>query len=573
MSVGQAEANCRAMDLIDRLRIAAYDWRDADPDPATRAELDVLLAMADAGDVAPLAERFSGRLTFGTAGLRGELGAGPNRMNRLVVRQAAAGLARWLGPGRSVVIGFDARHQSDQFARDSAGVLAAAGLRALVFPTTCPTPVLAYAVRSLGADAGVMCTASHNPARDNGYKVYLGDGAQIVPPVDAEIAAAIEQAAAERIEVAPDDHELIESVGPELLEAYLDHVVGLVEPGRRDLRIVYTPMHGVGGAVMLESFARAGFTDIHVVPEQAEPDPDFPTVAFPNPEEPGALDLAAALAVEVGADVVIANDPDADRLGVMVSDGGGGLVALSGNQIGALLAERVLATSSGDDRLVVTTFVSSRLLADLAEAEGVHCAEVPTGFKWVVRPGLDDVRLRFVFGFEEALGFSVDEAVRDKDGISAALRFAELLAVAKGEGHTARDLLERLARRFGEHATRTWSWRVDGVDGRARIDATMNRLRAEPPVALAGIDVVGVEDLLRTPLPAVATDALVLTLADGARVCLRPSGTEPKLKVYVEVVLAVDDGPTGYGEACDAGERVVGDLIDSVTQVLGVDPA
>ena len=562
------------MDLTDRLRRAANEWREADPDPDTRRELDDLVAGAEAGDVGPLAERFNGRLAFGTAGLRGELGAGPNRMNRLVVRQAAAGLARWLGAGRSVVIGFDARHQSDQFARDSVRVFAAAGLRAMVFPTTCPTPVLAYAVRVLGADAGVMCTASHNPARDNGYKVYLGDGAQIVPPVDAEIAAAIEQAAGAPIELAGDDHELIESIGPELFEGYLDHAVGLVEPGPRDLRIVYTPMHGVGGAAMLEAFTRAGFIDVHEVPGQAEPDPDFPTVAFPNPEEPGALDLAAALASKVGADVVIANDPDADRLGVMVpdGDGGGGFTALSGNQIGALLAERVLATSSGDDRLVVTTFVSSHLLADLAAAEGVHYAEVPTGFKWVVRPGLDDARLRFVFGFEEALGFSVDEAVRDKDGISAALRFAELLAAARADGHSAWDLLEQLARRFGEHATRTWSWRVDDPDGLSQIAATMKRLRVEPPAELAGIEVVGIEDLLQPAPPAVATDALVLTLVDGSRVCLRPSGTEPKLKVYVEVVVAVGHGPTGYAEARHAGERAVDYLIDSVIQVLPVDP-
>ena len=562
------------MDLTDRLRRAANDWRDADPDPNTRREVDELVAGAEAGDVGPLAERFNGRLAFGTAGLRGELGAGPQRMNRLVVRQTAAGLARWLGPGRSVVIGFDARHQSDQFARDSARVFAAAGLRALVFPATCPTPVLAYAVRVLGADAGVMCTASHNPARDNGYKVYLGDGAQIVPPVDAEIATAIEQASAAPIEVAGDDHELIESVGPELLEAYLDHVVDLVEAGPRDLRIVYTPMHGVGGTVMVEAFNRAGFIDVHEVSEQADPDPDFPTVAFPNPEEPGALDLAAELAAQVGADVVIANDPDADRLGVMVpdGDGDGAFTALSGNQIGALLAGRVLATSSGDDRLVVTTFVSSHLLADLAAAEGVHYAEVPTGFKWVVRPGLDDDQLRFVFGFEEALGFSVDEAVRDKDGISAALRFAELLAAAQEDGHTAWDLLERLACRFGEHATRTWSWRVDGVNGLVEIADAMERLRAQPPAMLAGIDVVAVEDLLRSAPPAVATDALLLTLADGSRVCLRPSGTEPKLKVYVEIVVAVGDGPAGYATARHAGEQAVDDLIASVAQVLGVDP-
>ncbi|MGZ4683247.1 MAG: phospho-sugar mutase, partial [Acidimicrobiales bacterium] len=494
----------RSSAALDDLLDTAQAWRDIDPDPETRAELDALVATARTGGsdgARPLAERFRGRLSFGTAGLRGELGVGPMRMNRVVVRQAAAGLARRLPAGSTVVIGFDARHKSDLFARDSARVLAAAGHRPLVFPAVCPTPLLAYALRHFDADAGVMCTASHNPARDNGYKVYVGDGAQIIPPVDAEIAAAIEQAAAGTIELAPDDDPAIGTVGPEVAEAYLDHVVGLVAPGPRDLRIVYTPMHGVGGDVALEAFVRAGFTDVHVVGTQAEPNPDFPTVTFPNPEEPGALDRAEALARQVGADVVIAHDPDADRLGVMVADavrapdGERSFTALTGNEIGALLGQRVLATSTGSDRLVVTTCVSSHLLARLARAEGVHYAEVPTGFKWVVRPALADPALRFVFGFEEALGFSVDEVVRDKDGISAALRFAELAAAAKAEGETPWDGLERLARRFGEHATRTWSMRADGVDGLARIASAMAALRADPPSRLGSSAVVTVTDL------------------------------------------------------------------------------
>ena len=558
-------------DLAD----AARTWREADPDERTRAELDDLLRRAEAGDDAALtdlAHRFASRLSFGTAGLRGELGAGPGRMNRLVVRQAAAGLARWLGPGRTVVIGFDARHDSDVFALDTARVLAAAGLPARVFPATCPTPVLAYAIRTLGADAGVMCTASHNPARDNGYKVYVGDGAQIIPPVDAEIAAAIDIVARQGVvPVAATDDPAIEAVGPELVEAYLDHVVGLVPDGPRDLRIVYTPMHGVGGAVTLEALRRAGFTDLHEVAEQARPDPDFPTVAFPNPEEPGALDLAGALAAKVGADVVIANDPDADRLGVMVADGTGGYVALNGNQIGALLGQRVLATSDGDDRLVVTTFVSSHLLARMAASEGVHYAEVPTGFKWVVRPGLEHPELRFVFGFEEALGFSVDEAVRDKDGISAALRFAEVAATAKAEGRTTWDLLEALARRHGEHATRTWSWRVDEVDGSARIAAAMAAVRAAPPEALAGVAVGEVRDLLQAGSAMAATDAVVIDLADGSRVALRPSGTEPKLKVYGEVVEPVGD--ESYAATRQRGQQRVDALIAAAAALLGVDPS
>jgi len=562
------------MSLPPELVDAARAWRDADPDDDTRVELGELIRRAESGEPAAeadLADRFAGRLAFGTAGLRGELGAGPRRMNRLVVRQAAAGLARWLGPGTTVVIGFDARHKSDVFARDTARVLIAAGLRARLFPATCPTPVLAYAVRALGADAGVMCTASHNPARDNGYKVYVGDGAQIIPPIDGEIAAAIDTVAAGGvIAVADDDDTAIEIIGPEVLAGYLDHVVGLVESGPRHLRIVYTPMHGVGGAVTLDALHRAGFTDLHTVVEQAEPDPDFPTVAFPNPEEPGALDLAAALARRVRADVVIANDPDADRLGVMVADTAGEFVALNGNQIGALLGDRVLATSEGSDRLVVTTFVSSRLLARMAEAEGIHYGEVPTGFKWVVRPGLTSPDLRFVFGFEEALGFSVDETVRDKDGISAALRFAELAAEAKANGRTVWDTLEVLARRHGEHATRTWSWRIDDPDGLVRIGAAMDAVRATRPITLAGIAVKGVRDLLVDDESLPPTDAVVVDLVDGSRVALRPSGTEPKLKVYVEVVEGVGDD--GYARARERAGARVDALIGAVAALLGADP-
>ena len=408
-------------------------------------------------------------------------------------------------------------------------------------------------------------------ARDNGYKVYVGDGAQIIPPVDAEIAAAIDTVAGEgAVPVAPPDDPAIEVLGPELVEAYLGHVVGLVPAGPRDLRIVYTPMHGVGGAVTLEALRRAGFTDLHEVAEQAHPDPDFPTVAFPNPEEPGALDLAGALAAQVGADVVIANDPDADRLGVMVGDGAGGHLALNGNQIGALLGQQVLTTSAGDDRLVVTTFVSSHLLARMAASEGVHYAEVPTGFKWVVRPGLERPELRFVFGFEEALGFSVDEVVRDKDGISAALRFAEVAAMAKAEGRTVWDLLEALARRHGEHATRTWSWRVDEADGSARIAAAMAAVRAAPPRALAGVAVAEVRDLLHDGSAMGTTDAVVLDLADGSRVALRPSGTEPKLKIYGEVVEPVGDEP--YVATRQRGQQRVDALIAATAVLLGVDP-
>jgi len=552
-------------ELLDRARA----WRRADPDPVTAAELDSLIAAAvqDQPDaIQALADRFEGRLSFGTAGLRGEMGAGPMRMNRLVVRQAAAGLATWLGAGQTVVIGFDARHQSDSFARDSARVLAAAGLSVRLFAATCPTPTLAFAIRHLGADAGIMCTASHNPSRDNGYKVYLGDGAQIIPPVDAAIAAAIDQAALSPVVLAEVDDPAIESVGPELIETYLAHVATVTGPAPAQaspLRIVYTPLHGVGGAVAIDALARAGFDLVDVVAEQFEPDPDFPTVAFPNPEEPGALDRAAALAATVGADLVLANDPDADRLAVMIpTPDRSDWVTLTGDQTGALLADHLLDATQGEDRLVVTTYVSSQLLRRQATAAGVHYAEVATGFKWVVRPALDHPGWRFVFGYEEALGFSVDAEVRDKDGISAAVCFARMAAAARTEGATVWDRLDRLGRTFGEHVTATHSWRMQGTAGQARMAATLARLRGQPPRGLGDTPVEGWRDLAQPSDDSPPSDALVARLVDGSRVCLRPSGTEPKLKAYVEVVEVV--GSAGPAAARRLGAARAQQLVAAV---------
>ena len=416
------------MSVADR----AEAWWALDPDPDTRAELRALL---EAGDEAELERRFAGRVAFGTAGLRAPLGAGPMRMNRVVVRQATAGLVRFLPEGATVLIGYDARHKSDVFAQDVAGVVAAAGGRALLLPLRLPTPVLAFAVRHLGTDAGVMITASHNPPADNGYKVYLDDGAQIVPPADAEIAAAIDAVAAEGpIAVADPDDPRIEVLGAEVISAYLDALVagGLV--AAREVNVVYTAMHGVGRDVLLAAFGRAGFPAPNVVADQCEPDPDFPTVAFPNPEEPGALDLALARAQALGADVILANDPDADRLGVAIPEDDGDWRSLTGDEIGSLLADHVLRNTDGDDRLVATTVVSSRLLSKMAAAHGVHFAETLTGFKWIVRPALEHPEWRFVFGYEEALGYLVGDAVHDKDGIGAALAFAGLVADLKDPG-------------------------------------------------------------------------------------------------------------------------------------------
>ena len=515
----------------------ARAWLSEDPDPDTRAELESLI---DQTDVDALRERFGARLSFGTAGLRAPLGAGPARMNRLVVRQTAAGLCRFLGEQPRVVIGYDARHKSDVFAEDTARVVAAAGGRAWVLPRPLPTPVLAYAVRHLGVDAGVMVTASHNPPADNGYKVFLGDGAQLVPPVDREIAALIAEAARAPVDLADGTDESILGLGDDIVASYRRDVIDLtLVPGARRVASVYTAMHGVGRDVVVDVFGEAGFTRPIPVAEQVEPDPEFPTVAFPNPEEPGALDLALTAAQRAEADVVLANDPDADRLGVAVP-GPVGWDTLTGDQIGVLLADHVLRHTTGDDRLVVTTVVSSRLLSRMAEAHGVTFVETLTGFKWIARAALDRPDLRFVFGYEEALGYLVGNVVLDKDGVSAALVFAELVADLRNQGLTVHDRLAALAVEHGLHVTDQLSLRRDGAGGTDRIGAIMQRLRAEPPDELGGRRVRAVEDLLdAVALP--PTDAVVLALEGDARVVVRPSGTEPKLKAYLEVVVPSPD--------------------------------
>ena len=525
------------------LRARAEEWLAQDPDPETRAELRAVL-----DDDAALAARFGSSLRFGTAGLRGELGAGPNRMNRVTVMRAAAGLAACLPPGGRVIIGFDARHGSRRFADDTAAVLSGAGLRPEVFADPVPTPVLAHFTRTFDdIVAGVMVTASHNPPRDNGYKVYWSDGAQIVPTTDGEISAAID--AVGRVDALPLGSGWPVHAGT---DRYLDAVSSLRLGGDRDLSIVYTPMHGVGRDVLLRAFDRAGFPAPAVVPEQADPDPDFPTVAFPNPEEPGALDLALALAGARNADLVIANDPDADRCAVAVPSPSGWRT-LTGDEIGGLLAEHVLRHTTGDDRLVVTTIVSSSLLRPIAAAHGVRFAESLTGFKWIMKAGGPSDRL--VFGYEEALGYSVGDdrgvLVNDKDGIGAALAVAALAAAAKRDGRTLLDLLDDQARAYGLHATSQLSIRVDDL---ALIEAAMARLRATPPQELAGHPVESFDDLARPSDGLPPTDGLRFRLADGSRVVIRPSGTEPKLKCYLEVVLPAD------GDLTDLRARAANDL-------------
>ncbi|WP_327133323.1 phospho-sugar mutase [Streptomyces sp. NBC_01343] len=517
-------------DLITRARA----WLAEDPDPETAAELAKII---EAGDVAGLADRFSGTLQFGTAGLRGEIGAGPMRMNRSVVIRAAAGLAAHLlaqgHAGGLVVVGYDARYKSADFARDTAAVMTGAGLRAAVLPRPLPTPVLAYAIRHLGAVAGVEVTASHNPPRDNGYKVYLGDGSQIVSPADVEIAAEI--ARVDTLASVPRPESGWEDLGEEVLEAYLARTDAVLTPGSpRGVRTVYTAMHGVGKDVVLAAFARAGFPEPVLVAEQAEPDPAFPTVAFPNPEEPGAMDLAFATAARVSPDIVIANDPDADRCAVAVPTADGWRM-LRGDEVGALLAAHLV--HKGATGVFAESIVSSSLLGRIAEAAGVGYEETLTGFKWIAR--VEGLR----YGYEEALGYCVDpEGVRDKDGITAALLVAELASELKEQGRTLTDLLDDLAIEHGLHHTDQLSVRVEDL---SVIADAMAALRAEPPVSLAGLRVSSAEDLTRGTATLPPTDGLRYHLEGDykARVIVRPSGTEPKLKCYLEVVVPVADAP------------------------------
>ncbi|MFD1825592.1 MULTISPECIES: phospho-sugar mutase [Mumia] len=507
----------------------AEAWLAQDPDPQTRDELRVLL---DSGDEAELSTRFAGRLVFGTAGLRGPLGAGPTRMNRVVVAQAAAGLAAYLrahvDEAPTLVVGYDARHNSAIFARDTCEIAEAAGVRALLLPEALPTPVLAFAIQHLGASAGVMVTASHNPPQDNGYKVYLGDGSQIVPPADVDIAEAI--AAVGPVDSLPRD-EAYEVLTDEVREAYVAAVAALPDAGPRELVVAYTPLHGVGLATAAEAVRAAGFEALHVVEEQADPDPDFPTVSFPNPEEPGATDLLLALADRVGADLALANDPDADRCAVAVPTPAG-WHQLSGDEVGVLLADFLLRR--GVAGTYATTIVSSSLLGRMAEAYGQPYAETLTGFKWIGRvPGL-------AYGYEEALGYAAAPAIaRDKDGISAMVRMLELAAELRVQGQTLRDRLDEIAARFGVHATDQLSVRVDDL---TLITQAMARLRAAPPTVLGGYAVEHVDDLEAGSESLPPTDGLRLVLAEGGRVVVRPSGTEPKLKCYLEVVVPADDG-------------------------------
>ncbi|WP_027496435.1 phospho-sugar mutase [Rhodococcus sp. JG-3] len=508
--------------MIEDLTERVQRWIAGDPDPASRDELD---GLSDS----ELADRFSGPLTFGTAGLRGPVRAGPNGMNVAVVVRATAGIAAWLlgqGLGGStVVVGRDARTGSEQFAFAAAETLAAQGFSVVLLPRPLPTPVVAFAVRALDAELGVQITASHNPAADNGYKVYLRGGSQLVPPSDAQIEALID-ASADAVDV---PRTAVEPSGSDIASRYLDSVVRLPRSRSRDVRIALTALHGVGGELAVAALRGAGFRDIRVVEEQFEPDPSFPTVTFPNPEEPGAADAVLALAAETDADLAVALDPDADRCAVGVRDAHGWRM-LTGDETGALLADYLLRDAPPGS-LVANTIVSSQLLSALAPARGARYARTLTGFKWLVRAG-DGL----VYAYEEAIGHCVDpNVVRDKDGISAAVVLADLAAALKQDGRTLLDVLDDLAVEFGVHSGAQVSRRVQDLTD---IGDMMRRLHSTPPTELAGrtvtvMDYADRDDELRT-------DAVEIA-GSGLRVIVRPSGTEPKLKAYLEVVEPVSD--------------------------------
>ncbi|HET6760330.1 MAG TPA: phospho-sugar mutase [Propionibacteriaceae bacterium] len=517
--------------LSSELARAIARWSDQDPDPQTRQQVADLLTAAEAGNAqatAELVDAFSVRLQFGTAGLRGALGPGPNRMNRVVVGQAAAALASYLLDhgltGRKVIIGFDARDNSDVFARDTAEIMAGAGFQSMITAGPLPTPVVAFGIRHLGCAAGIVVTASHNPPQDNGYKVYLGDGSQIVPPADVEISARIDEIAKHRLADVPRSRSY-DVIGPELVDAYVDRIASSVPAAApRQLRWVYTPLHGVGGSLVERVVQASGFPPPEVVPEQAEPDPRFPTVAFPNPEEPGAIDLAIARAQQIDADLVIANDPDADRLAAaVVLDRRWRM--LRGDELGVLLGEDALRR--GVRGTYACSIVSSSQLSAIAAAYGQPFVYTLTGFKWIGRvPGL-------AYGYEEAIGYCVDPAaVPDKDGISALARLLRLAAELKAEGKSIPDRLDEIARHYGVCETDQLSLRVQDVK---IIAAAMARLRANPPRILAR-QPTSVVDLATGTAELPATDAVLIT-GETLKVVVRPSGTEPKLKCYLETRL------------------------------------
>lgn len=509
-------------------------WIADDPDPSTAALLQSYIDSDDEESLKPL---FSGFLQFGTAGLRGRIGAGPSRMNRAVVGRTAAGIATYMKKRgmKSVVIGRDARHGSEDYTFESAEILSGAGMDVYILPRPLPTPVLAYATQRLGCDIGIMVTASHNPPQDNGYKVYIGPDAdgisyassQIINPTDGFIAADI--AAVTTLSSLPRGDKWA-ILGEEVISEYIERTVKLA-PRPGDIKIVYTAMHGVGTEVIQRVFNHAGFATLILVDEQCAPDPDFPTVAFPNPEEPGAIDLALAKARDFGADLVIANDPDADRCAAAINDPHLGWRMLRGDELGVIFGEWIARTHPHGT--FGNSIVSSSALRKIASHYGVEFKEVLTGFKWLAK--IEDL----AFGYEEAIGYAVDsETVNDKDGISAAIFLAQIAMDLKRDGLTLSDLLNEIWERHGFHGTEQISIRVADMSSITRLLAG---LRQAPPREIAGRLVEKIDDLAAPTDGLPPTDGLRIWLDGGIRVIVRPSGTEAKMKCYIEVIAKDSD--------------------------------
>jgi phosphomannomutase len=574
-----AQSASEGSELLDRARA----WLAGDPDAETRAELQ---ALVDARNLVELRERMLSDLEFGTAGLRGVVGAGSARMNLAVVIRVTRALAEQLlarahdAHARPVVVGCDARLDSPRFADAAVRVLLAAGIPVKRFLDPVPTPFVAFAVRVFAANAGIMITASHNPAEYNGYKLYWDNGVQVIPPTDREIAARMAALGPARA-VALGDLARQELIGPEVEARYFAAIraeLPQVVADRR-LRIVYTPLHGVGASPVERLFAEAGYADFHTVPEQREPDGHFPTVPFPNPEEPGVLDLAIALAKQENADLLVANDPDVDRLAIAVPTPSGRWLSLSGNQIGLLLADFALAHGvAGEHAVVISSLVSSPMLESIARAYGAHCERVLTGFKWICTAALalEERSQRYAFGYEEALGYAFGRAVRDKDGISAALAFAELTAEARAAGTTVLERLHSLYRRHGLWISAQQNVVLQGSAGATRILQAMQRVVDAPPSELAGHAVSAVHDR-RVPEPGPPSwrgPALLveLVLGDAGRVFVRPSGTEPKLKLYVDLRVALADGAS-LTVAEESGRDTALCVARALVTALGLDAA
>ena len=558
------------------LREQVEAWIYRDPDDTTRKELQDLL---DSGNETELQDRFRGRLSFGTAGLRGVMGAGPNRMNRLVIRESACGLARYLlevNPASielGVVVSYDGRLQSRLFAEETASVLAAFGFKVHLSKGPLPTPICAYALRAFGAAAAAMVTASHNPPEYNGFKVYWGNGAQIVPPHDEGIAAAIDQAAQSEIPFI----ELSEAVekgmvnyfGPKLFQAYMSQVSMLTchpsSPIQNDLTLAYTPLHGVGAEAVEKALRIAGFTKSFTVASQRQPDGHFPTVRFPNPEEPGAMDAVLELAKNKGAHIALANDPDADRLAVAMRRPDGSYQMLSGNEIGVLLGFDLI-NGYPTNACVGTTIVSSRLLSAIAEAHGVECFETLTGFKWIANGAMERELQgkRFLMGYEEALGYTIGDLVRDKDGVSALVAFALLAARLHRQGTSILEILELIYRKYGYYGTSQVSLKLDP---NAQGPSLGDKLRQAQPTEIFGQKIERIDDLksstrydcinnAQTTIELPESDVLSYFLADGSRIIVRPSGTEPKVKCYYEIIEKITDNESFAEGQSRANERL-----------------